>query len=60
MGGSKLAWNSKDLHFVYASFPTLYVAFASHGNQSEGFSLGVTSQVNPQIADIYIGVSFHI
>ena len=45
-GDSKLALNSSSLHRVYTTFPTLYIAFASHENQTQEFSLGVTPQVS--------------
>jgi len=46
MGDSKLAWPSNQLQFMFTNFPAMYIAFASHGNEAEEFSLGVTPQVS--------------
>lgn len=31
---------------MFTNFPAMYIAFASHGNEAEEFSLGVTPQVS--------------
>lgn len=61
LGKSKLAWPSDDLQFVFTSFPTVYIAFALHDNQTQEFSLGVTPQVcslNVTNSDLYTCIQY--